>query len=152
MSTTTDLWGEIIIDPPLNWGEIRESPFYESEYNGNFDNNLCCVLEVMRTEAETDEGTITRYTSDRLVPANDGHGTFYNIADDLKRAVAAFPGHEVRGYFDGEAESWEMGGLFRVRVRDGQVIRIRANLVWPDGEPEHCQETNRRNIAKFGDS
>lgn len=116
--------GEISIDPPLTWAEIRNSAWAPG---GNSRWNV--KLAITEEAIDTDEGPLTRRTSAGLVPlVEDGYKG--DIVAHVQAAIDAFPGHAFSGRFDCEGE--DSGDIWRLVVRNGRAEKVKPRIVWPD--------------------
>jgi hypothetical protein len=127
MGDTNRYSGAITITPPLTGAEIRKAP----------DSVLDDVrLKVRETATPTDDGEIVVRTADAIVPTCDGRSG-RSFAEDLQLLVDHLliesPGRVFAGYIEVE---WDPGyGLTppsRYVVRDGRVVEVKAQIVWPD--------------------
>jgi hypothetical protein len=129
MGYYTRFEGEIIIDPPLAWGEVKDSPWLSDEHG-----DVVLLLAEETVTEDTDEGTsvFTRKTGAAVVPVTDDSYKGYDIVRHLQQIVDAFPGHIFTGYISAEGE--EAGDLWRLAVKDGRAVKIKPRIVWPEDE------------------
>lgn len=121
--TRTD--GEIRIDPPLKWGEIRQSPFRED------DGQRWLKILVATREVETDEGVMGVREGVAIVPTTDDEMKIYRPEGDLADILASIsPDHTFSGFIQGEGE--ESGDVWRISVRDHRPHMVKAVLSWPE--------------------
>lgn len=131
MSYTTRIEGQLDINPPLPWKQIKDSPLLPA--NNKDAGYSDCLFQVVEESVTTDDGELTRRSADALVPN-------YYIADtsgrsliaEIQAVVDANPGHEFTGMFECSGE--RNGDLWRAVVRDGRAVKIEARIVWPDGD------------------
>ncbi|WP_435111644.1 DUF6205 family protein [Nocardiopsis synnemataformans] len=118
MSGYARLSGEITIEPPLTWGQIRNGP------------NLKALEYVQETEeVETDEGSLTKVTAYAVVPRGPRPVSVERVMDDLSRLAVAFPDNELGDYLTAAADTPE--DLFRLVMREGRPTRITPTIIWP---------------------
>lgn len=127
MGYDTNYDGEIRIDPPLTWAEIKDSPYLP---DGAWRAGLDVKLRVREETVETDEGTLTRRTADAVVPVTEDAYKGYEIVATVQKVIDAFPGHTFSGRFDCEGE--EAGDLWRLVVKNGRAIKVQPQIAWPD--------------------
>ncbi|WP_435111643.1 DUF6205 family protein [Nocardiopsis synnemataformans] len=109
--------GEITVDPPLNWGQIRRSPASDD-------------LEMVQDEKKTDteEGQTLVISCARLRPQIEADG--YRVELQLQALVDIFgAAHTFGGYIECWGE--DQGDLTRLVVREGKVLRIKPTITWP---------------------
>lgn len=122
--------GELRIDPPLKWSEIRKSRFLRTEEGGTEVTDL--VLDVHAARQDTDEGMNTVITCDRAVPWNTSPHDPRNLLENVRGLRAENPGHTVTGelvLYDADF----LGDVRRIVSDDVGVREEKARLVWPDG-------------------
>jgi hypothetical protein len=125
--------GEIRIEPPIPWGQIKDSPFLPDqarEYGDGRDLKFL-LSEVHR---DTDEGTVIARSAVALVSTWDHEARGYNIVAHLQEVVDAYPGHEFVGRLDCAGEN--TGDLWRLEVHDRRAVKVTPRIVWPDGTEE----------------
>lgn len=127
MGYYTHFDGEIRIDPPLTWIEIRNSAWAPGG-NSRWD----VKLRITEETVETEDGSLTRRQADALVPLSDEGYKGYSILEHVQAAIAAFPGHTFSGRFDCEGD--DAGDIWRLVVRNGRAEKIEPRIVWPDDE------------------
>lgn len=116
--------GEISIEPPLTWNEIRNSDWATGT-------KFTVKLRIAEEIVETDDGTLTRRTADALIPlAEDCYKG--DVIPSVQKAIEDFPGHIFNGRFDCKGE--DAGDLWRLVVRNGGVKKVEPRIVWPDEE------------------
>ena len=129
MGYYTTLSGELRIEPPLSWTEMKGSRYLEFEGENGFS---VLKIDVLEREIEIDEGTLLKREGLRVVPYGDSTKA-YNIKDNLNGIIAAFPDHRFVGCIEGDGE--EQGDTWRLYVRSGNVIEHKGVVSWPDEPP-----------------
>jgi hypothetical protein len=113
--------GEVRIEPPLTWSEIknsRQSPGFED-----------LKLRTIEQVEDTATGQVRTVTADAVVPMTAQAFNGYSIEAELQAAVDAHPGHEFAGAI--EARPLEPGGTpWRYVVQERRVIRQEPKLTW----------------------
>jgi hypothetical protein len=127
------LSGELTINPPLKWGQFRDSEFFDDRANENWRNGYACIrFRVERDTAETDEGKREVITAVAVEPSTEDSMKVYELKVELQRLVDAFPVHEFTGEFLIEGE--ESGDIWKLVVDDNRkAAEIHPRIVWPDG-------------------
>lgn len=130
MGYYTKFEGEISIEPPLTWREIKGSPYIPeaAQKSGTAD----VKFRVQTSNEETDDGLIVRRWADAIEPLADGQYKGYHIFETIEKIIAAFPGHTFNGRFNCEGEN--QGDIWRLVVRDGRVERVEPRIIWPEDE------------------
>jgi hypothetical protein len=131
MGYITRFHGELTIEPPLSWAEVRSSDFAPERFDAN---RLDVKIRVEETEVDTDDGLIIRRPGVALVPAYEDDMRGYNIVEHVQRFIDAYPDHALTGRLDCEGE--QAGDLWRLEVHDGRAVAVRPRIVWPDGSEE----------------
>lgn len=127
MGYNTSVEGSIAITPPLNWSQIKDSPF--NPERGRLD-GMDVVFAVDEETVDTHEGTLTRRTAEALVPAWEEAYKAYNLVKHVQQVIDAFPGHDFTGHLECEGE--ENADMWRVVVRDGRAVKVTPRIVWPE--------------------
>ncbi|MFC7817567.1 DUF6205 family protein [Streptomyces sp. NPDC057367] len=128
MGYYTNVTGEIRIEPPLTWSEIRDNPTLPETAGGRSEYDV--RLRIDEETVDTDDGQLTRKTCSALVPAWDDSFKAYHLVEHVQEMIDAFPGHSFTGRLDCEGE--ESGDLWRVVIRDGRAVKVTPSIVWPD--------------------
>lgn len=129
MGYYTTVTGEISIEPPLTWAEIKASPFAPSDtVRDDFD----VRLRIEETAVDTDEGQLIRRAASALVASWSDCFKAYYLVEHIQKAIDAFPGHTFTGRLECEGE--ENTDIWRVVVRDGRAVKVEPRIVWPDEE------------------
>jgi hypothetical protein len=126
MGYYTTLSGELRIEPPLTWSEMRESKHLDFESEDGFG---VFKIQVLEQEVETEEGVLSKKSGVAIEPFEDSVKA-YHARENLAEIVAAFPGHRFIGCIEGDGE--EQGDTWRLYVRDGNVIEHKGVVSWPD--------------------
>ena len=61
----------------------------------------------------------------------------YDSVDHVQQYSDENPDHAVSGRFDCEGE--ETGDLWRLEIHDGQAVKVKPRIVWPDGTETQVQ-------------
>jgi hypothetical protein len=128
MGYYTRVDGEIRIEPPLTWAEIKDNPSIPDTPGGRAEYDV--RLRIDEETVDTNEGQLTRKTCSALVPSWDDSFKAYNLIEHVQAMIDAFPGHTFTGRLDCEGE--ESGDLWRVVVRDGRAVKVTPRIVWLD--------------------
>ncbi len=129
MGYYTMLSGELKVDPPLKWSQIKGHPALEF-WNG-YD---ALRIGVDSSAEETDDGTRTIKRGTRVEPYTNYSCKAYENKKSLAQLVAEFPGHTFLGEIHGDGE--ETGDYWRLYVdQERRTIMEKARMVWPDGSP-----------------
>lgn len=131
MGYYTKFEGEIRIDPPLTWREVKDSPYLPdaAQRTGMVD----VKFNVQESVEETDDGTVTRRWVDAIVPLSDSQYKGYSIIETVQKIIDQYKGtHTFSGRFDCEGE--ETADLWRLVVRNGRAEKVEPRIVWPDEE------------------
>lgn len=120
--------GTLRITPALTAVELREHPKLLAGPGEDRE-----AYPVIRREfTQTDEGEITRITSEEIEVANaDESFSRYKLLEHIQQMVSAWPGHTWTGhiYLNGED-----GGQSAIVVGNGTVSEVSPKVVWPWGE------------------
>ena len=130
MGYYTSVTGEIAIQPPLTWKELKDSPFNSLDASATYDVRLRVNVKTV----DTDEGQLIHKTASAVLPREEGPFTTYRLVEHVQAVIDAFPGHTFTGRL--ECEGSEAGDLWRIVVRDGRAVRVEPRIVWPD-DKEH---------------
>jgi hypothetical protein len=119
--------GEVRIEPPLTWAEIknsRQSPGFQ---------DLKLRLDEQVEDTETGQVRTVTAVAVETLAADRGAYNGYAIEEELQAVVDAHPSHEFTGAI--EARPLDPGGTpWRYVIRDRRVVRQEPRLVWPDAE------------------
>jgi hypothetical protein len=130
MGYNTDARGQICIDPPIPWGEIKDSPFLPENARARAterDIMFCIDSE----EVETAEGTLTRRTAVAMEQSWGDDSRNYNIVAHLQEALDLYgKDHTFTGRFD--MEGADSGDIWRVCIRGGKAVRVDPIVTWPE--------------------
>lgn len=129
MGYTTRVRGEFTIRPPLAWPEFRDSRFAPHNVQNGYDPSL--ILRVDEDTVDTDEGLLVRRTATALVMREIDEYRAHGLIEEVQEAVDAFPGRQWSGRLDCAGE--ENLDVWRVLIRDGRAVKVKPEIVWPDG-------------------
>lgn len=132
MGYVTNFSGEIRIEPPIPWGQIKDSPFLPD--NARERNGRDLMFVVSEVQRDTDEGTVIARSAVALVSTWEDEARGYDIVEHLQEVVTAYPGHEFVGRLDCEGE--RAGDLWRLEVHDRRAVKVTPRIIWPDGIEE----------------
>jgi hypothetical protein len=129
MGYVTHARGQITIDPPIPWGEIKDSPFTPSVFGYN-DRDVRFV--VAEESVDTPEGTLIRRHATGIVQSDEDEPRNEEIHEHLEELVRRHgAGRTFTGRFDMEGE--ETGDLWRLKIMpDGTVRRFDPVVQWPE--------------------
>lgn len=131
MSVRVTVRGEFRIEPPLDWFEIKDSPFSVTK-NGLDDQDV--ILAITNKNIETNRGIETVISCDRVIPLMEAPYDARNLLEDVRALRAKFEGHAVTG----EMVVYnldEPGDIRRVIAGPDGVREESAQILWPDGTP-----------------
>jgi hypothetical protein len=132
MGYITRFSGELAIEPPLTWAEIRDSDFSPDHFEAN---RLDVKIRVEEVTVDTVEGQMIRRSGGALIPAYEDEMRGYDIVEHVQRFIDTYgPAHSLTGRFDCEGE--EAGDIWRLVVHDGRAVKVTPRIVWPDGTEE----------------
>jgi hypothetical protein len=129
MGYTTHVDGEIVITPPLAWGEIRDDPYLPDQAR---ESGKCVKFRIVEETAETAEGTLVRRSAVGIIAVREDSFKAYAIGEEVAEIVRRFPDRTFSGRLDGLGS--DPGDMWRLYVRDGRVTKDVPRIVWPDGE------------------
>ena len=128
MGYSSRLQGEILIDPPLRWSQIRRSKFLPGSAGGSGS----LAFRVSEQVVEDDDGERIVRTAVAIEDAYGGDSVkHYEIPAELAEIARAHPGHEFIGTLILIGE--EPGAVERYRFDGDRLVAERATLTWPDG-------------------
>jgi Family of unknown function (DUF6205) len=131
VSYSTGIDGQIDINPPLPWKQIKDSPLLPA--NNKKAGYSDALFNVTEETVHTDDGELTRRSADALVPNHYTETSGRTLLAEIQSVVDANPSHEFTGMFECSGE--RPGDLWRAVVRDGRAAKIEASIMWPeDGE------------------
>lgn len=114
--------GEVRIEPPLSWAEIRavRSPGLQD-----------VKLDLHEEIEDTPTGQIRTVTAVAVHPATSGAFNGYSIYEELQALMDVHKAHEFTGAI--EARPLDPGGTpWRYVIRDRRVVRQVPQTVWQD--------------------
>lgn len=135
MSSSHVPWGTIEFDPPLSHAEVHD-PRWERLHDVEF--------LVTAFETTTPDAVEIHVTACAIGPT-EGEKWGRRVEEDLQLIANVLPGRTFTGYIHCQFEA----GTFdeddppceRYYIRDGEVVTVQPELVWPD-EPEEAVETS----------
>jgi hypothetical protein len=113
--------GEIRIEPPLTWPEIRQTP-------GTRDVKLRLDEQV----EDTPTGQVRTVTAAAIVPSVSWAFNGYAIGEEVQAIIDAHPSHQFAGAIVARPTDPD-GVTFRYVVLDRIAVQQHARLSWPDG-------------------
>ncbi|MFJ2110608.1 DUF6205 family protein [Streptomyces sp. NPDC087850] len=128
MGYKTHVTGELAINPPLTWAEIKNSIFDPADLSDSQN----VMLAITEERVDTDEGVLIRRTGTAIVSRWEESFKAYHLVEHVQMAIDAFPDHEWTGRLECEGE--ENTDVWRVIVRDRRAVKIEPRIVWPDEE------------------
>jgi hypothetical protein len=124
MGYYTRFSGEIRIDPPIPFEEIKDTEFAGRDT----DVTLKCV----EVPVEGVPGAYRRVAV-AIVEANEF--SKYNAIPEVQWIIDRWgEGRRFTGRFDAKGE--EPGDIWRLEIHDGRAVEVRPRIVWPDGTEE----------------
>lgn len=130
MGYATRVTGEIKIQPPLSWLQVK--PIVERR---DFD----LKIRVVERVTDTEDGQMIQKQGVSVIPLSEDGYTSYAVKEHLQLLVDLFPAHEFVGYLEGEGE--EQGDVWRLTVSPSRVaVMIEPRIVWPDDEAAAPQD------------
>lgn len=129
--------GEVRIEPPLSWAEIRSvrSPGLQD-----------VKLELHEQTEDTPTGQIRTVTAVAVRPLVSGAFNGYSIQEELQALVDAHPSHEFTGAI--EARPLDPGGTpWRYIVQARKAVRQEPLTVWPGEEDDRLEQARRIAVA-----
>lgn len=146
MSYNTRLTGRITIDPPLQYGDLRDSPWVKFQHPAPAGSSRpewhAIRLIVVEAPVETEQGLLVTKTAALVgVLDDENRAGADEVLEDVRRLIAAFPGHTWHGKIRGEGEEAE--DVWRVVVDGTHASVARPVIQWPDDEtPGPCPFTH----------
>lgn len=146
MGYTSNASGQININPPLTWGEIKDSPYLPDRVNrdGNWrDAQLITTDPFWRA---TNGGHAYLRTAVAIEPTSPEESMKrYDLKHHLSEIVTAYPDRTYTGAINCIGED---GYQWRYVIRDGVVVEQRPTIVWPDDEPE-CVNLDDPSVPEY---
>jgi len=119
--------GEITIDPPIPWPQIKDSLFLpDRAWQAGRD----VTFRISTQERETNEGTLVIRHAVALIPSSEGQFKAYHLLEHIQQVIDTHPGHDFTGRLNCAGE--EPGDLFRIEVHGRRATRVEPRIVWPD--------------------
>lgn len=133
MGYYTNIHGQITIDPPIPWGEVRDSAFLRGEDGWLSDPNFSLALRIDEEEVETAEGTLVRRLADAVEPIKDE--SYKTGGEDCKASLQCIlngwgEGRMFTGRLEGYGE--DNDDMWRLYVVDGKAVLERPRIMWSD--------------------
>lgn len=122
MGYQTTISGEIRIEPPLTWPEIKSNPAYQG--------TTAVRLDIDEQSIDTPEGELISRSASSLSAAFEGPYKAYGLLSQVQAAVEAAPGHTFTGHLECSGE--DRDDLWRLVVRNGTAVKVEPTIVWPD--------------------
>lgn len=133
MSGDASISGRIAISPPITWGELHDKPWATGQQAGHYPD---VKVDLDTTEEHTATGVTKHMSGVAIVPT--GHETNgYELTAEVDRIVGQFvrtPSGTVRIFTGFLHVIWGGGeDVYRVIVRDGDIVEVKPQMVWPSG-------------------
>lgn len=124
MGYYTRITGEITLDPPLTYSEVKR-------WRARQDvSHYSLILKTDEKEVETDEGVLTRTTGVAIVPCEESFKA-YSFTDTVQRFASLFgKDRTFTGRFEARGEDSE--DWWRLEIRNAQVVTTRGWVTWPE--------------------
>lgn len=132
--------GEIHIDPPIDWEQIKDSSFLPHRLQTSIDGNDKDV-ELVVEEQPIPGGFTRRATAIRSLDLGGYSG--YHVVEHVQELVDAYgDGRTFTGWIECVGRE---GDQWRIEVRDGQAVRVEPRVIWPgESEDRQLHEENER--------
>jgi hypothetical protein len=127
MGNSVTVQGELDIVPPLTWNDLKKNPGYRPDAKYH-DMRILFDEETV----DTDKGELVCRTGLEVGYGGSSTGDlrYSMIEKQLTEIVGALPkGTELKGWLDCRDEQ---GDVWRFAVRDGKVVEVKPELVWPE--------------------
>jgi hypothetical protein len=133
MGSTVDIKGEIRIDPPVPWLDIRYSEYVPQPGIKPWEYNNDLMLRVVEEPTENAEGeTLIRRWVDAIVSCGADEQRASYLEQEIDGIIAELgSGYTYSGYL--EMSCRDFMSQWRVKVVDGRAVKFEPKLVWPDG-------------------
>lgn len=129
MGYNTRFTGEITINPPLAWADIKDSPFMPANARRRGDQGRDLMFRIETDERETPEGVLSVRCAVALVSTWEDDARGYSIVAHLQEVVDAYPTRGYHGRIDAEGE--EAPDSWRLKVVDRKATRFEPIVTWP---------------------
>lgn len=127
MGYYTTWTGEITIDPPIPWELLHDSKYHGEGYSNGTDAKIV-TKEIWCKEI----ASLTR-VGVAIQNRWQDSSTSYNMMENVQDIVDKFgEGRTFSGHIEAVGE--EGGDLWRLRVRNGEAIRVEPTIMWPGDE------------------
>lgn len=134
MTYFTRATGEFRIEPPLTWPEFKDSPYRPERESSEPDVQF--VVET--TEIDGDYGVMLLHRAVAVRPFAPGMPFAYHtgLFETLRKLVAEYgQSHRFTGFFECRTtDGTGFDDLYRLIVRNGEVVRTTPTVTWPDEE------------------
>jgi hypothetical protein len=131
--------GEIRIEPPLTWAEIKnncQAPGFQD-----------AKLRLIEDAQDTETGEVRTVTADAVIPVTSEMFNGYSMEEEIQAAIDVHPRHEFTGAI--EARPADPGGTpWRYTVQGRRVVRQEPVTVWPGGEPDDARLAAVQNLVE----
>ena len=132
MGSTVRIEGEIRIDPPVPWLDIRYSEYIPRSATKPWEYPHDLMLRVVEEPTETAEGTLIRRWADAIVSAGHDEARAYHLEEEINGIVREIgSGRTFTGRL--EMSCRDFMEQWRIKVIDGKAVRFDPELVWPEG-------------------
>jgi len=119
--------GVITIAPSLKWSEYKDKGLTET----GAPDWPSVVLRTHEEERDGEGGVMFVRWADGIIPATDESVKAYDLEAEVRAIVTTFrAGHTFTGYLEISGES--QGDLWRLRIRNGRVVRVVSLVTWPE--------------------
>lgn len=144
MGYDTRVTGEIMFSPPLTWPEIKADRF---NLKGHYD----VMINPLGDVRDTDSGQEIVITADRLMPSWEEKGTYHALVEHVQKFIDVYGvGRTFTGHLDCEGE--EQPDMWRVVIRDGHAVTVRAAVLWPEDATDLAEAVANATIQADEDS
>src|SRR5215469_2186049 len=115
--------GEITINPPLRWSEVKDTKFLPAP-SGDRALRIRCIEETNNT----DDGEILIRRGVAIADNLGEAAKYYELEGELREILSAYPDRKFTGYIVRVGD--ENGDVERYWIQDGRVHSEKAALVW----------------------
>ncbi|HZM83809.1 MAG TPA: DUF6205 family protein [Candidatus Limnocylindrales bacterium] len=131
MGSTVNINGEIRIDPPVPWLDIRHSEYVRQPDRKPWEYPHDLMLRVVEQPIDTAEGTLIRRWADAIVSAEHDEARAYHIEEEIDGIVREVGrGRTFTGRFEMTCRDYM--SQWRIKVVDGTAVRFDPEIVWPE--------------------
>ena len=133
MGYHSHLEGEITINPPIPWSEVRDGDFVSASDREEWKRLVWLRLD--EETVQTDEGTLTRKQAVAIRVTTAGELRAGTLRPEVQEIVARHgKGRTFDGYILVRGE--ESPDIWRVAVENGEAVEVYPRIIWPDGTEE----------------